>query len=107
MDRVFHKVSVEDEPSVAELLKLGFVVPLPKKDALGRRVLVVRPRMFNFERHTMRDLIRLFTLVTDILIEDEENQIHGFCYIIDAAGASMQLLTLATPAMVVRLLRNG
>lgn len=103
---VFTNVQLE-EAGVNELLNAGMVFPLPKRDRLGRRVLLIQPKVVDVRRHTLRDLIRLFTITTDVLIEDEENQIRGFVYLVDAAGASMQLLTLTTPGETVRLMRNG
>lgn len=104
---VFINVNLEEEPNVLDLLNRGMLIPLPQRDAQGRRVLLIQPRVFDAQKHTFRDLIRLFTITTDILTEDEENQIHGFVYLIDAAGTSLQLLTLVTPKEAVRLIRNG
>lgn len=103
---VFSKVSLE-EPNLSDLLTRGLVFPLPQRDPQGRKVLLIQPRVFDCSKHTFRDLIRLFTITTDILIEDEENQIRGFVYLVDAAGASLQLLTLISPKEAARLLRNG
>lgn len=103
---VFTQVHLE-EPNVMDLLNRGMVFPLPKRDAFGRQVLVIQPRVFDMNQHTLRDLIRLFTITGDFLIESEENQIRGFVYLIDAGGVSMQLLTLVTPKEAIRLLKNG
>ena len=103
---VFQNISLE-EKAVAELLDLGFVFPLPERDSEGRRVLLIQPRVLNLEKHTLRDIIRLFTVTAEILVEDEETQIRGFVYLIDAGGTSLQLVTLVSPKEAVRLLRNG
>lgn len=103
---VFLNVSLK-EPMVADLLNKGLVFPLPRRDSLGRRVLLIRPKVFDCQKHNFRDMIRLFTITTDFLIEDEVNQIRGFVYLVDADGASLQLLTLVTPKEAVKLVRNG
>lgn len=103
---VFNNVRLEEE-GVKDLLNAGLVFPLPKRDRLGRRVLLIQPKVIDVRKHTLRDLIRLFTITTDVLMEDEVNHINGFVYLIDAAGASMQLLTLVTPKETIRLMKNG
>lgn len=103
---VFSNVHL-DEPNVIDLLNRGLVFPLPSRDRLGRRVLVVQAKAIDMNRHTMRDLIRLFTITADFLIEDEENQIRGFVYLVSASGASMQMLTLVTPKEAMRMIKNG
>lgn len=105
-DSVFTNVSLE-EPNVADLLNRGLVFALPKRDPEGRRILLIRSKAIDPSKHTMRDVMRLFTITTDFLVEDEENQIRGFIYLVDAGGASMQMLTLATPKEAMRMIRNG
>lgn len=104
---VFTNINLDAEANVVDLLNKGFVLPLPKRDPEGRRVLLIQPGVFDVNKHTIKDVFRLFTITADILIEDEENQIRGFVYLVDAAGASLQMLTLVTPKEAARLLRNG
>lgn len=103
---VFHSVRLS-EPNVADLLQRGMGFVLPERDRLGRRVLVIQPRAFDMNKHTLRDLMRLFTITAETLIEDEENQIRGFVYLVDAAGASLQMLTLISPKEALKLVKNG
>lgn len=105
MNGVFLNISL-DEPNVMDLMDRGFLFPLPKKDKLGRKVLVAQPRVFDFDKHTLRDLIRIVTLTTDTLSEDEENQVRGYTYLIDAAGASLQFLTIASPSLVIKFAKH-
>jgi len=43
----------------------------------------------------------------ETLMENQENQVHGYVHYTDAAGMSLQQLTLFTPREAIRIVKNG
>jgi len=43
----------------------------------------------------------------ETLMEDQNNQVHGYVHYTDAAGMSLQQLTLFTPREAIRIVKNG
>lgn len=52
-------------------------------------------------------MCRIHGVTYETLMEDQENQICGFVHYTDAAGMSLQQLTLFTPREAVRIVKNG
>ncbi|XP_059611401.1 clavesin-1-like [Phlebotomus argentipes] len=94
-------------PAVADLLDLGYIFALPDRDHLGRRVIMHRPGVFNMQKHKNYDMLKVHALTYETLLEDEENQIRGFVYVVDAAKIGLQHLTLFTPQEAVRIAKNA
>ncbi|GAB0090663.1 tRNA (guanine-N(7)-)-methyltransferase [Sergentomyia squamirostris] len=94
-------------PAIAELLDLGYIFTLPERDHLGRRVIMHRPGVFNVQKHKNYDMLKIHALTYETLMEDEENQIRGFVYVVDAAKIGLQHLTLFTPQEAVRIAKNA
>lgn len=63
--------------------------------------------IFNPSKWTNADMCRMHGVTYETLMEDQENQIRGFIHYIDAAGMSLQQLTLFTPREAVRIVKNG
>lgn len=105
-NEVFQNLSLRDK-NINELVDLGFALPLPKRDRLGRRVVLNRPGVFDLQKHDARDVLRVFSLTAETLIENEQNHISGFVHLGDASGMSLQYLALFTPREALRLVKNG
>jgi CRAL/TRIO domain len=65
------------------LAETGVCYPLPDRDALGRRVILLQPARLNMDEYTVPDLVRLFGLVVAVVIEEEETQIAGIVCVMD------------------------
>lgn len=66
-----------------------------------------RPGVFNLQKHKNYDMLKVHALTYESLLEDEENQIRGFVYVVDAAKIGLQHLTLFTPQEAVRIAKNA
>lgn len=52
-------------------------------------------------------MCRMHGVTYETLMEDQENQVHGYVHYTDAAGMSLQQLTLFTPREAIRIVKNG
>lgn len=87
-------------------LHCSYIFALPQRDALNRRVIFCRPGVFNPARHFNYEMIKIHGIVYESLMEDEDNQIHGFVHIIDSTGLGFHYLTLFSPHEAYRIGRN-
>lgn len=95
------------EPTMEELLSLGYLFATPGRDHKGRRVIVARPGVFDPHKYTNADMCKIHAITYEALMEDEESQIRGFVHFADGAGVSFPHLTLFTPKEAVRIVKNG
>ncbi|KAI5701424.1 hypothetical protein M8J76_007220 [Diaphorina citri] len=105
-DLAFSKLDPKN-PTMQELLKLGYLFATPKRDKLGRRVIIARPGVFNPHKYTNSHMLQIHGMTYETLMEDEENQVCGFVHFNDGAGVSFPHLTLFTPKEAVRIVKNG
>lgn len=96
-----------NSPSMQRLLDEGFIFALPKRDAQGRRVVFYRAGVFKPSIFYNYELLKLFGIIYETLLEDEENQIRGCVHIADSTGFGFNYLTLFTPQEAVRIARNA
>ncbi|KAK4872635.1 hypothetical protein RN001_014664 [Aquatica leii] len=94
-------------PMMQDLVDLGFLFACPQRDKKGRRVYVVRPGVFDMNKFTNGDMLRIAAITFETLIEDEENQVRGFVYVADGRGVGLSYITLFSPKEAVRLTKNG
>ncbi|XP_017887877.1 alpha-tocopherol transfer protein-like [Ceratina calcarata] len=95
------------EPTMEELMSLGYLFAAPGRDAKGRRVIIARPGVFDPHKYTNADMCRIHAITYEALMEDEESQVRGFVHFADGAGVSFPHLTLFTPKEAVRIVKNG
>lgn len=82
-------------PNLFALLERGFVIPLPKRDKNERRVLMLKLSELEISYPNPGDTaLALLTIILEILMEDEENQIRGISYIADFSGMSLKQITV-------------
>uniref|UniRef100_A0A1L8DAJ2 Putative alpha-tocopherol transfer protein n=1 Tax=Nyssomyia neivai TaxID=330878 RepID=A0A1L8DAJ2_9DIPT len=94
-------------PEIADLLDTGYIFAVPQRDHLGRRIIMHRPGVFDVQKHKNYHLLKVHALTYETLLEEEENQIRGFVYVVDAAKIGLQHLTLFTPQEAVRIAKNA
>lgn len=63
--------------------------------------------VFDPLKYTNADMCRIHGIVYETLMEDEENQIHGFVHFNDGQGVGFPHLTLFTPREAIRILKNS
>jgi len=84
----FHNLSLSD-PIVEDLINRGVVFALPQRDRNGRRVIFTIGGNIDPNRHKTEDVMRAIMVCLESLLEDEENQVLGFSYILDESGVSL------------------
>ncbi|XP_065160602.1 alpha-tocopherol transfer protein-like [Atheta coriaria] len=94
-------------PMMQDLTDLGYLFAVPKRDKLGRRIIIARPGVFDLEQFTNADMCRIHGVVYETLMEDEDNQVRGFVHIADGQGVGFAYLTLFTIKEAVRIVKNG
>lgn len=78
---------------MSEIINSGYLVPLLERDN-GRMVLFSCAANFDPHKFTSAHMIRVHSLVTESLMDDEMNQINGYTYVNDEAGFSMAHISL-------------
>lgn len=73
---------------------------------MGRRIIITRPGVFDPYKFANVDMLKIHGLTYETLLEDEENQIHGFVHVIDGTGVSLPYLTIFTPKEAMRIIKN-
>ncbi|KAG8224068.1 hypothetical protein J437_LFUL001145, partial [Ladona fulva] len=95
------------DPTVNDLISAGYCFASPKRDHLGRRVVIYLPGKFDPYKYTNADMCRIHGVVYETLMEDEVNQIKGYVHFADGKGVGFPYLTLFTPREAVRIVKNG
>lgn len=88
-------------------VSISFVFFLPERDYLGRRVIFYRTGVSNpMAPNIGYDVLTLMTLVFDLAMDDEENQIRGVIHVSDAKGIRMPHFTIFSPQYMFRVGKN-
>ncbi|KAL3287324.1 hypothetical protein HHI36_001799 [Cryptolaemus montrouzieri] len=99
----FTKLDPED-PELAEIINAGYLVPLLEKDN-GRMVLFSAAGKFDPHKFTSAHMVKVHSMVTEALMDDEVNQINGYTYINDESGFQMAHISLWSLTDVRNILR--
>ncbi|XP_030762780.1 clavesin-2-like isoform X2 [Sitophilus oryzae] len=93
-----------DDKDMAEIINAGYLVPLLERDN-GRLVLFSCAGKFDPHKYTSAHMIKVHSLVTEALMDDEVNQINGYTYINDESGFQMAHISLWSLTDVRNILR--
>lgn len=104
--QIFTNMNIQLQP-LGELLAAGYMFALPGRDALGRRIIMTRPRVFDPSRHINMELLKIHGLTYEVLMECEQNQIRGVVHVVDVAGVGMPYMTIFTPKEAARIVKNS
>ncbi|XP_066263024.1 clavesin-2-like [Euwallacea similis] len=99
----FRNLDPEDK-DLKEIIEAGYLVPLLERDN-GRLVLFSCAGKFDPHKYTSADMVRVHSLVTEALMDDEVNQINGYTYINDESGFQMAHISLWSLTDVRNILR--
>lgn len=88
------------DPKLAELVDMGYIFTLPDRDAHGRRVIFSKASAFDPARFTTSDMMRMHIMTFETLLNNEENQVRGFTYVMDEQAVSWNQISLWTPSEV-------
>jgi len=72
------------------LFDAGFLIPLPKKDDMGRQVMIYNVANLDPTKFTSDDVFRLQECVYQTLFQEEECQVAGFVFIFDYSAITLQ-----------------
>ncbi|KAJ6645543.1 Alpha-tocopherol transfer protein-like [Pseudolycoriella hygida] len=89
----------------SEIIKFGVGLPLPVTESPGSpRLMLIRPGAFDANKFTIQEVMRVNTMVNDILmIEDDNMVVSGQIGIIDLANVTFAHLVQIQPAFVKKL----
>lgn len=88
----FQKLDCEDA-EVTEILGSGYLVPLPERDN-GRMVIFSCAGRFDPHKYTAAQMIKVHSIITETLMDEEVNQVNGYTYINDEGGLQMAHVSL-------------
>ncbi|XP_077283071.1 clavesin-1-like [Arctopsyche grandis] len=83
-----------DDPAIQDVINSGYLVPLPQRDVNNRRVVMIRSGCLDPKKHTVSDIIKTHALITELLIDDELNQIYGYSFINDYNNLTMSHVSM-------------
>ncbi|KAG5672155.1 hypothetical protein PVAND_002308 [Polypedilum vanderplanki] len=91
--------------TLRQIIKLGFGIPLPNTlSAGGSRYLLIRPGAVDATKYTLRDVIKVCTLINDIQINCDDNWIiSGQVEVIDLANVTRHHLMQLEPILIKRM----
>lgn len=89
----FQKLDIKD-PTLNALVDSGYILPLMQRDNQGRRIILQCASRFDTNNFSSADAIRLNSLIFGYLMDEEESQICGFVYIIDASKVSLKHVSM-------------
>ncbi|KAL2735238.1 clavesin-1-like [Vespula squamosa] len=78
-----------DDPEIEAIIDNGYIIPLQERDAHGRKILLISAERFNPYKYTSTQMIRVHSIIFEALLDDEENQVRGYNYILDESGLTM------------------
>lgn len=70
----------------------GFCYPLPDRDALGRKILILRQGKRDCDQYSSADVLRFCRFAVGMTLEEEENQIAGFVLLLDYEDMTLKHL---------------
>lgn len=88
------------DPKLAELIDMGYIMALPDRDAHGRRVIYSKAGAFDSTRFTTGDMMRAHILTFETLLNNEEDQVRGFTYVLDEKSVTWNHVSIWTPSEV-------
>lgn len=95
------------KPSILNLIDSGFVFFLPERDFMNRRIIFYRPGIADPKSSTVGyDVLILLSLVYELVLEDEENQIRGIVHLADAKNIRMPHFTVFSAQKSFRIGKN-
>lgn len=92
-----------DEKMLA-IIKLGIGLPMPVEHPGAPRLMLMRPGRFDAGKFTMQEIIKVSTMMNDILmVEDDNLTVAGQIAVIDLQGVTLQHLIQMQPSFVKKL----
>jgi len=93
------------DPKIRAIIKLGVGLPLPNtENSSSARVILIRPRAYNPDLFTIEDVIKVSTMINDVLLREDDNIIvAGQIGILDLANVSVRHFSQFRPAFIKKM----
>jgi hypothetical protein len=79
------------KPHIFTLLEKGLILPMPNRDKLGRKIVLVKLSEMDTSIPDVGSCaLTLMALIMLVLMENEENQVRGLVYVADFSGISVK-----------------
>ncbi|CAK1591190.1 unnamed protein product [Parnassius mnemosyne] len=82
------------DPKVAAVIDAGYLVPLPKRDAEGRRVVLSCMGRFDPHLYDSCVMARVHSMIVELLLDEPRSQLLGYTHVNDEAGMQMPHVSL-------------
>src|SRR5690349_16451894 len=89
----FQNLDIND-PALEAIIDSGYLFPLPDRDSQGRRIIFCCATKFDATKFTPAQMARTHAMVCEALLDEQESQVAGYCYINDDAGLTMNHISL-------------
>lgn len=89
----FQHLDIND-PAIDAIIDSGYLFPLPQRDEHGRRIIFSCASKFDATKYTSAQMARTHAMVVESLLDEEESQVAGYCYITDEGGLTMNHISL-------------
>lgn len=89
----FQQLDIND-PALEEIIDSGYLFPLPQRDEHGRRIIFSCASRFDASKFTSAQMARTHAMMVESLLDEQESQVAGYCYITDEAGLTMNHVSL-------------
>lgn len=99
----FRNLDCEDK-ELSEIIASGYLVPMFERDN-GKLVIFSCAGKFDPHKYTGAHMARVHSLITESLMDDELNQVHGYTYVNDEAGFQMAHISLWSLTDIRNMLR--
>lgn len=99
----FRNLDCEDK-ELQEIINAGYLVPLLERDN-GRKVVLSNVGNFDPHKYTAAHMTRVHSLISEALMDDEVNQVHGYTYVNDEGGFQMAHLSVWSLTDIRNILR--
>lgn len=89
----FQRLDIND-PELEAIIDSGYLFPLPERDDQGRRIIFSCASRFDATKYTSAQMAKTHGMVVEALLDEQESQVAGYCYITDEAGLTMNHVSL-------------
>lgn len=89
----FQNLDIND-PALEAIIDSGYLFPLPERDEHGRRIIFSCASRFDATKFSSGQMARTHAMLVESVLDEEESQVAGYCYITDEGGLTMNHISL-------------
>ncbi|CAD6239899.1 GSCOCG00002410001-RA-CDS [Cotesia congregata] len=84
----FQNLDIYDQ-EIEALIDNGYIFPLLERDQYGRQVILINTARADPYRFGSKEIIRAYSILGELLMDIEENQVRGYTYVHILTGATI------------------